>query len=151
MMRRMDIRKRLDDDLKEAMRAKDTTRLEVVRNVRGAVRAREIDGGAVLSDEEIHKLIRGLVKQREDSIAQYEQGGRADLVERERTEKAYLEAYLPAAPSEMQIERVVSETIAELGATTIKDMGKVMKAAQAKLVGADGKVVSAFVKKMLGG
>jgi uncharacterized protein YqeY len=151
-MRRMDIRKQLDDDLKEAMRAKDTTRLEVVRNVRGAVRAREIDGGAMLSEDEIHKLIRGLVKQREDSIAQFEEGGRADLVERERAEKAYLEAYLPAAPSALHIERVVSEVIAELGASTMKDMGRVMKAAQAKLgAAADGKIVSSAVKKSLGG
>jgi len=148
----MDLRKQLDDDLKEAMRAKDTTRLEVVRNVRGAVRAREIDSGAELSEDEIHKLIRGLVKQREDSIAQYEQGGRADLVERERTEKAFLESYLPAAPSALHIERVVSEVVAELSASTMKDMGRVMKAAQAKLgSAADGKLVSAAVKKMLGG
>jgi uncharacterized protein YqeY len=149
-MRRMDIRKQLDDDLKEAMRAKDTTRLEVVRNVRGSVRAREIDGGAELSNDEIHKLIRGLVKQREDSIAQFEQGGRADLVERERAEKAYLEAYLPAAPSAQDIERVVREVIAELSASTIKDMGRVMKAAQAKLgPAADGKLVSTLVKQLL--
>lgn len=148
----MDLRKQLDDDLKEAMRAKDTTRLEVVRNVRGAVRAREIDSGTTLADEEIQKLIRGLVKQREDSIAQFEEGGRTDLVERERAEKALLEGYLPAAPSALDIERVVSEVIAELGASTMKDMGKVMKAAQAKLgSGADGKLVSAAVKKMLGG
>lgn len=148
----MDLRKQLDDDLKEAMRAKDTTRLEVVRNVRGAIRAREIDSGATLSDDEIQKLIRSLVKQREDSIAQFEQGGRADLVEHERAEKAFLEGYLPAAPSALDIERVVSEVIAELGASTMKDMGRVMKAAQAKLgSGADGKQVSAAVKKMLGG
>src|SRR5690349_23889071 len=109
-----DIRKRLDDDLKEAMRAKDALRTEVVRNVRGAMRAKEIDSGTTLSDDELQKLIRGLVKQREDSIAQYEQGGRADLVERERAEKALLEGYLPAAASAADIERVVGEVIAEL-------------------------------------
>lgn len=146
-----DIRKRLDDDLKEAMRAKDALRTEVVRNVRGAMRAKEIDSGTTLSDEEIQKLVRGLVKQREDSIAQYEQGGRADLVERERAEKALLEGYLPAAASAADIERVVSEAIAELGATSIKDMGRVMKAAQAKLgASADGKLVSTVVKQKLG-
>lgn len=145
-----DIRKRLDNDLKEAMRAKDALRTEVVRNVRGSMRAKEIDGGVELSDDEIQKLIRSLVKQREDSITQYEQGGRADLVERERAEKALLESYLPAAASAADIERVVGEVIAELGATTIKDMGKVMKAAQAKLgPSADGKLVSTFVKQKL--
>lgn len=145
-----DIRKRLDSDLKEAMRAKDAVRTEVVRNIRGAMRAKEIDSGAELTDDELQKLIRGLVKQREDSIGQYEQGGRADLVERERAEKALLEGYLPAAASAAEIERVVGEVIAELGATTIKDMGKVMKAAQAKLgASADGKLVSTFVKQKL--
>ena len=145
-----DIRKRLDSDLKEAMRAKDAVRTEVVRNVRGAMRAKEIDSGVELTDDELQKLIRGLVKQREDSITQYEQGGRADLVEREKAEKALLEAYLPAAASAADIERVVSEVIAELGASTIKDMGRVMKAAQAKLgPSADGKLVSTFVKQKL--
>lgn len=145
-----DIRKRLDQDLKEAMRAKDTLRTEVVRNVRGTMRAKEIDSGTELSDEEIQKLVRGLVKQREDSIAQYEQGGRADLAEREKAEKALLEGYLPAAASAADIERAVGEVIAELGATSIKDMGRVMKAVQAKLgASADGKVVSSVVKHKL--
>jgi uncharacterized protein YqeY len=132
------------------MRAKDALRTEVVRNVRGAMRAKEIDSGNPLTDDEIQKLVRGLVKQREDSIAQYEEGGRADLVERERAEKALLESYLPAAASAADIERVVVEVIAELGATTIKDMGRVMKAAQAKLgVAADGKLISNVVKQKL--
>jgi uncharacterized protein YqeY len=145
-----DLRKRLDNDLKEAMRAKDALRTEVVRNVRGAMRAKEIDSGTTMSDDELQKLVRGLVKQREDSIAQYEQGGRADLVERERAEKALLESYLPAAASAQDIERVVGEVIAELGVTSIKDMGRVMKAAQAKLgVSADGKLISNVVKQKL--
>lgn len=149
--RGMDLRKRLDDDLKEAMRAKDTIRLETVRNVRDAVRAREIDSGTELSEAEIHKLVRGLVKQREDSIAQYKEGGRGDLVERESAEKAILESYLPAGPSAADLERVVSEVIAELSASTMKDMGRVMKAAQEKLGGAvDGKQLSALVKQKLG-
>src|SRR4051812_18993691 len=123
MLPRMDLRQRLDHDLKEAMRAKDTVRLETVRNIRGAMRSKEIDSGAELSEEELQKLIRGLVKQREDSITQFEQGGRSDLVERERTEKAVLESYLPAAATAEAIEQVVAEVVAELGASTIKDMG----------------------------
>jgi uncharacterized protein len=146
----MDIRQRLDEDLKTAMRARDTVRLETVRNVRGAIRAREIDGGKDLDEPEIAKLIRGLVKQREDSIAQYREGGRNDLVERETAEKALLEAYLPAGPSGADVERVVSEVIAELGASTMKDMGRVMKAVGERLGGsADGKLVSTVVKSKL--
>jgi uncharacterized protein YqeY len=146
----MDIRQRLDEDLKSAMRARDSVRLETVRNVRGAIRAREIDGGKELDEQEIAKLIRGLVKQREDSIEQYRAGGRSDLVERESAEKALLEAYLPAAPSGADVERVVGEVVAELGATSIKDMGRVMKAALERLgSAADGKLVSAAVKAKL--
>jgi uncharacterized protein YqeY len=146
----MDIRQRLDNDLKEAMRARDTMRLETVRNVRGAIRAREIDGGKELEEPEITKLIRSLVKQREESIAQYREGGRADLVERESAEKAVLEAYLPAGPSAADVERVVSEVVSDLGASSIKDMGKVMKAVLERLgPAADGKAVGAAVKAKL--
>jgi uncharacterized protein YqeY len=146
----MDIRKQLDSDLKEAMRARDTVRLETVRNVKGAIRSREIDGGSELEAAEITKLIRGLVKQREESIAQYSEGGRADLVERETREKAILEGYLPAAPTAEQVSGAVADVIAELGATSIKDMGKVMKAVMDRLgPTADGKLVSTAVKAKL--
>ena len=146
----MDIRKQLDDDLKEAMRARDTVRLETVRNVKGAIRSREIDSGSELDAAEITKLIRGLVKQREESIAQYREGGRADLVERETREREILERYLPAAPSAAQVDEAVAAVIAELGASSVKDMGRVMKAVMERLGGAaDGKTVSAAVKAKL--
>jgi uncharacterized protein len=148
----MDLQKRLDEDLKQAMRARDTVRVETVRNVRGAIRFREIESGQPLSPDEVLKLIRGLVKQREESITQYREGGRADLVERESAEKAILESYLPAAPSAADVERVVGELVAELGATSLKDMGRVMKAALERLgPSADGKAVSAAVKAKLQG
>lgn len=147
----MDLRKRLDDDLKDAMRAKDTLRLETVRNVRSSMRAREIDSGKELDDAELQKLIRGLVKQREDSIAQYREGGRADLVERESAEKAILEGYLPAAVSAEDVEALVSAVIAELSASSMKDMGRVVKTVMERLGPAgDGRVVSAAVKAKLG-
>lgn len=147
----MDLQKRLDEDLKEAMRAKDTVRLETVRNVRGAIRSREIDSGQALGPDEVVKLIRGLVKQREESIAQYREGGRADLVARESAEKAILESYLPSAPSAAEIERVVGQVMSELNASSIKDMGRVMKAALERLgPAADGKAVSVAVKAKLG-
>lgn len=146
----MDIRKQLDSDLKEAMRARDTVRLETVRNIKGAIRSREIDGGNELEAAEITKLIRGLVKQREESIVQYREGGRADLVERETREKAILEGYLPAAPTAEQVSGAVADVIAELGATSIKDMGRVMKAVMDRLgPTADGKLVSTAVKAKL--
>ncbi|MFI5309442.1 MAG: GatB/YqeY domain-containing protein [Polyangiales bacterium] len=148
----MDLRKRLDDDLKAAMRAKDSVRLETVRNIRGAIRAREIDSGTELSQDEALKLIRGLLKQREESIAQYREGGRADLVERESAEKVILESYLPSAPDAAQVAAVVDAVVSELAATSLKDMGRVMKAALEKLgPAADGKAVSAAVKAKLGG
>jgi uncharacterized protein YqeY len=146
----MDLRKRLDEDLKQAMRAKDTVRLETVRNVRGAILNREIESGKPLEPDEMLRLIRGLVKQREESIEQYRSGGRADLVARESAEKAILEGYLPAAPSTADIERVVAEIVTELGASSVKDMGRVMKAALERLgPAADGKVVSVAVKARL--
>jgi uncharacterized protein YqeY len=147
----MELRRRLDEDLKQAMRAKDTVRLETVRNIRGAILNREVESGKSLEPDEVLKLIRGLLKQREESIVQYREGGRADLVERESAEKAILETYLPAAPSGADIERVVAEVTAELGASSMKDMGRVMKAVLERLgPAADGKAVSAAVKAKLG-
>jgi uncharacterized protein len=146
----MDLRKQLDEDLKTAMRERDTVRLETIRNVRGTIRSREIDSGQTLDEGEIAKLIRGLVKQREESIAQYREGGRNDLVERETAERTILEAYLPSGPSSEQIAAVVAQAVTELSATSIKDMGKVMKAAMERLgPAADGKAVSAAVKAKL--
>ena len=148
----MDLRKRLDDDLKLAMRSKDTIRLETVRNIRGSIRSRELEAGKELDEGEMHKLIRGLVKQREDSIAQFREGGRVDLVERESAERTILEAYLPAAPSAESIDALVAAVITELGAKSIKDMGRVMKAVLERLgPAADGKLVSAAVKAKLAG
>lgn len=132
------------------MRAKDTVALETIRNVRGVIKAKEIDGGAELDDNAVLQVIRSLVKQRADSIEQYTAGGRADLVAKETQEKALLEAYLPAAVDPAEIERVVTAVIAELGAQGMKDMGRVMKEAQARLgASADGKTVSATVKAAL--
>jgi uncharacterized protein YqeY len=148
---RMNLLEQLDADLKAAMRAKDTVTLETVRNVRSAVRSRELESGKALDEAEMLKIIRGLVKQRDESIAQYRDGGRTDLVERETAEKTVLERYLPAAPSGAAIEQVVSEVVRELQASSIKDMGRVMKTALERLgPAADGKVVGAAVKKQLG-
>ncbi len=146
----MAIREQLDADLKEAMRAKDRVRLDTIRNVRATLRQRELDEGKELDEDGVLKLMRGLVKQRDEAIAQYQEGGRDDLVEQEKAEKAVLEAYLPAAPSAADVEAAVEAAIAELGATGMKQMGQVMKATMAKLgPAADGKQVSATVKAKL--
>jgi len=138
--------------MKEALRSRDTLRLETIRGVRGAVRNKEIEIGELLGDEGILRVIRGLVKQRIDSIEQFRNAGRDDLVEKEGAERAVLEAYLPAAPDEAEIERVVRATIAEVGATSPKEMGRVMKPALERLgPAADGKLVSQIARRLLAG
>ncbi len=148
----MNIRDQLQADLKEAMRAKDEVRLETVRAVRAAVLNREVELGRATDDAEILQLIRGLVKQRIESITMYADGGRQDLVERETRGKQLLEGYLPAAPDAAVVESTVRAVIAELGASSMKDMGAVMKAVSARLgPSADGKLVSNHVKQALAG
>lgn len=147
----MTIREQLTQDLKDAMRAKDSVRLETVRSIRGAITQAEVDSGDTLSDDAVLDVIRKLRKQRAESIAQYLEGGRQDLADAETREKEILEAYLPAAPDTATVERVVSEVISETGASSMKDMGKVMQAARGKLTGVDGKELSAVVKAKLSG
>lgn len=112
---------------------------------------RQIEKGDELTDEEITKALQSLVKQRRDSVEQYQNAGRAELAEKEAVEIALIETYLPQAASPVEIEAAVRAAIAETGASSIKDMGTVMKAALAKLVGktADGKAVSETVKTLL--
>jgi hypothetical protein len=148
----VNLRERLESDLKQAMKARDRIRVETIRGVRNAVRNREIEVGEKLDDDGVVRAIRGLVKQRQDSIEQFRAGDRADLAEKETAEKAILEAYLPAAPSEEDLLRVVREVIAETGAAGPKDLGRVMKPALERLgPAADGKAVSALVRRLLTG
>jgi uncharacterized protein YqeY len=146
----MNLYEKLDGDMKEAMKSRDSLRRETIRGVRGAIRNKEIEIGETLDDDGILRLIRTLVKQRADSIEQYEAGGRAELAEKEAAEKAILESYLPAAPDAAEVEKVVREVIAEVGAEGPKDMGRVMKPALARLgPAADGKAVSQTVRRLL--
>jgi uncharacterized protein YqeY len=119
--------------------------------VKAAMMNRQIEKGSELDDDDMQKLMRSLVKQRRDSIEQYEKAGRQELVDKEQAEIDIIETYLPKAASQEEIEQVVAAVIAETGASSIKDMGKVMKAAQAALAGknADGRVVSEVVKARL--
>ncbi len=148
----MSLKERLTADLTASMKAKDAPRTSVLRMVKAAMMNREIEKGGELSDEEIARMLASLVKQRHDSVEQYERGGRADLAEKEQTEIVVIEEYLPQAASREEIEQAVEAAIAETGAQTMRDMGAVMKAAQAHLAGraADNRAVSEIVRARLG-
>jgi uncharacterized protein YqeY len=146
----MSLIERLDSDMKDALRSRDRVRLETVRGIRGAIRNKEIELGKTLDADGVVRVIRSLAKQRTESIEQYRAAGREDLADKESTEKAVLESYLPAAPDEAEIERVVREVMAESGAAGPKDMGRVMKPALERLgPAADGKLVSQVVRRLL--
>ena len=149
----MSLKQQIISDLTASMKAQDAPRTSTLRMVKAAVMNREIEKGGEMDDEEMMKLLRTLVKQRRDSVGQYEKGGRQELADKEKTEIDVIEAYLPQAASPEEIEAAVAAAITETGAGSIKDMGKVMKAAQATLAGknADGRTVSEIVKARLGG
>ena len=144
---------RINEDLKAAMKSKDSDRLSTLRMVKTALKNREIDKMEALTDEEAIKVLQSMVKQRRDSIEQYQQAGRIELAEKEAAEIKVIEEYLPAALDDAAIARVVEETIVETGASSMKEMGAVMKAVMAKLAGqtVDGKAVNQIVKSKLGG
>ncbi len=147
----MTLTKQIVADLTSAMKAQDANRTSTLRMVKAAMMNRQIEKGSELDDDEMQKLLRSLVKQRRDSIEQYEKAGRQELVDKEKAEIDVIEIYLPQAASQDEIEQAVAAAIAETGATSMKDMGKVMKAAQAALAGknADGRAVSEIVKAKL--
>ena len=137
----------------DAMRRQDQIRLVALRMLKAALVNREIDRGRALDDGEARQVVGTLVKQRKDSIEQFMKGGRQDLADKEAAEIRVLEAYLPPSADPASVEHAVVEAIAETGATSAKDMGRVMKAAMAKLAGqsVDGKIVSDLVRQKLAG
>ena len=147
----MSLSEQIVSDLTTAMKAQDAQRLSTLRMVKAAMMNRKIEKGSELDDEEVQKLLRSLVKQRRDSIEQYEKAGRQELAEKEQAEIAVIETYLPPAASAAEIDAAVAAAIAETGASSMKDMGKVMKVVQAALAdkNADGKVVADTVKSKL--
>src|SRR5437867_2621204 len=149
----MSIQERIDSDLKEAMRSKDTTKLSVLRMLKSALKYATIaksGAEAELSDAEAAQVIRRQVKQRQDSIESFEKGGRAELADKEKEELSILNAYLPQGMGADELARVVRETIAQVGATSKAQMGAVMKALQAKVAGrANGKMLSQEVSRQL--
>src|SRR5947199_9769886 len=134
----MSLKEKIVSDLTAAMKAKDADRLSTLRMVKANLMNRQIEKGGELSDEEVTKALQSLVKQRRDSVEQYEKAGRAELAEKERAEIAVIEEYLPRAATREEIEQAVAEAIAETGATSMKEMGAVMKAAMARLAGRKG-------------
>jgi uncharacterized protein len=149
----MSLKERIVSDMTASMKAKDATRTSTLRMVKAFVMNREIEKGDQLTDEEVTKALQSLVKQRRDSIEQYEQAGRQDLAEKELAEIMVIEGYLPQAASREEVEHAVAAAIAETGATSMREMGQVMKAVQARLSGrnADNRMVSEIVKAKLGG
>lgn len=146
----MSLKDRITEDMKTAMRARDANRLLVIRGLLAALKQREVDERIVLDDTAVVAIVDKLVKQRKDSIAAFEQGGRADLVAKEAAELRVLETYLPQRLSAAEVEAAVAALVAELGASGPGDMGKVMGAAKSRLAGkAEMGLVSAAVKQAL--
>ncbi len=147
----MSLKEKIIADLTDAMKAKDAARLSTLRMVKANLMNRQIEKGGELTDEEVGKALQSLVKQRRDSIEQYEKAGRPDLAEKEAAEISHIDAYLPQAATPEEIAAAVAAAVAETGASSIKDMGSVMKAAMANLAGksADGKMVSDAVRSKL--
>ena len=137
----------------EAMRQHDPVRLSALRMLKAALMNREVERGRALDASESQQVVASLVKQRRDSIDQFTKGGRQDLADKESAEIRVLEGYLPPAADPAVIDRAVAEAIAETGATSAKDMGRVMKAAMARLAGqsVDGKTVNELVRAKLAG
>ena len=148
----MSLEQSLGADIVTAMKANDQTRLTALRMLKTALTNKSIEKGRALEGAEELQVVSMLVKQRRDSIEQFTKGGRTDLADKEQAEIAILNAYLPAAASDDEIAAAVAAAIAETGATSAKDMGKVMKAVMAGLAGktVDGKKVSETVKAKLG-
>ena len=148
----MTLTDKVNAEISAAMKAKDAPRLSALRMAKAAIMNKEVEKGRSLDDGEVVQVVTSLVKQRRDSIEQFSKAGRTDLVAKETAEMAVLEEYLPPAASAGDIDAAVAEAIAETGAVSAKDIGKVMKAVMPKLAGknADGKTINEAVRRTLG-
>jgi len=149
----MTIVEQVEKDLVAAMKARETLRLSVLRMMKAALKNKQIELSKPLEDEEAVAVLRTLLKQRHDSVEQFRKGGREDLASKEEAESKIVQGYLPAGASNEEVEAAVEVAIAETGATGAKELGKVMKAAMARLAGknADGKRVNEIARAKLGG
>jgi uncharacterized protein YqeY len=147
----MRLRDKISTDLTSAMKSKESERLSVLRMMKAAIRNKEIDLRQELEDAQAMQVLVSLIKQHRDSVEQFTRGGRLDLAAKESAEIKIIEEYLPAAVSDEEIEKTVDEIIRETGASSIKDMGRVMKGCMARFSGrpADGNKISALVKAKL--
>ena len=145
-----ELKKRLQNDLKTAMKEKDTFKRDVIRFVMSAIKQIEVDERKELSDADIEAILLKQVKQRNDAIEQFKEGGRDDLVEQNEKELAILKSYLPEPMSEAEVRETLEAIIAETGAEGMKDMGKVMGAAKAKIGSrAEGRLINQIAKELL--
>ena len=148
----MSLKERITDDMKAAMRSGEKERLGAIRMITAAIKQREVDERIALDDAQVLAVLEKMVKQRRESIAAFEQGGRADLADKEKAEIQILAAYLPEQLTEAEVDALIQAAIAETGAASMKDMGKVMGVVKAKAAGrADMGAVSARIKAALGG
>ena len=146
----MSLQEQISAALKDAMRARDEVKMSTLRLVLTAIKKREKEARSLLEDQEVISVITTQIKQRRESIEQYRQAGREDLAQTEESELQILQGYMPEQVSEEEISNTLDEIIAEVGAVSMKDMGKVMKAAMAKLAGkAEGGAINAMVKEKL--
>jgi uncharacterized protein YqeY len=146
----MTLKERIKNDIKEAMRAKDTARRDTLRNLSAAIKQIEVDERRELSDADVEAILMKYIKQREDAIAQFREAGRDDLVAKDEAEVAIVRSYLPEPMDDAELEATLREIIAEVGAESMKDMGKVMGKAKGVIGSrADGGRISQMVKKLL--
>lgn len=147
----MSLHERLSEDLKEAMRAKDQLRMDTIRLIKAAILNKELELKKSLDDTELTRVMSALVKQRKEAVEQYQKANRADLASKELKEIAIIESYVPKGPSPDELVLLVEATIQEVGASSMKEMGTVMKAVMAKLMGrpVDGKLINDLVRARL--
>ena len=146
----MPLKERITEDMKSAMRAGEKERLATIRLILAAIKQREVDERISLDDTQVLAVVEKMVKQRKEAITQFEAGGRADLVAKETAEIAILQTYLPARLSDAELDALIAEAITSTGASSVKDMGKVMGVVKAKAQGrADMGAVSARIKQKL--
>ena len=148
----MSLKERITDDMKAAMRSGEKERLGVIRMITSAIKQREVDERITLDDAQVLSVLEKMIKQRKESVVQFQAGNRPDLVEKESAEITLLQGYLPSQLSDAEIDALIQEAIAATGAASIKDMGKVMAVIKGKAQGrADMAAVGAKIKAKLGG
>jgi uncharacterized protein YqeY len=148
----MSLKERITEDMKAAMRSGEKERLGVIRLITSAIKQREVDERIVLDDTQVLSVLEKMIKQRKESVAQFQAGNRQDLVDKENSEITLLQGYMPAQLSDAELDSLIGEAVTTTGASSIKDMGKVMAIIKAKAQGrADMAAVGAKIKAKLGG